>query len=363
MKFLHIADTHLGYQAYAKLDDTGLNQRESDCYSAFNQAIDLAIRNKVDFVLHAGDLFNTIRPSNRTISMALSGISRLSEEDIPFIVISGNHSTPRLRETGSVFRIVDFFSDVFPVYKGRYECIEMNDCYLHLIPHCLDSPTLVEELKKVKKKSGKNVLALHAGVIGIEVFKMGDFNELIVTPGDIDLGADYVALGHYHNFTNLFGRVFYSGSTERFSFSEAEDDKGVLLVEDENQRFIPLQTREMADLEPIDCAKMDERVVMSSIEERLQNLDGKIVRLTLKNLDRSASRGLDFKKIKEMGNKALHFEVRYGMNSLEKQAIEHTGIGNLEEEIRDFWVRKGLDDERGDKLLKLALRYLDEGQE
>jgi DNA repair exonuclease SbcCD nuclease subunit len=362
MRFLHIADTHLGYQAYAKLDENGLNQREVDCYSAFDQAIDLAIEKKVDFVLHAGDLFNTIRPSNRTIFVALSGISRLAQEDIPFIVISGNHSTPRLRETGSVFRIFDFFDNVHPVYKGRYEPLEMNDCFLHLVPHCLDSTVLAQELKKVKTKEGRNVLALHAGVIGIDVFRMGDFNELLVAPGEIDKGMDYVALGHYHEYAHLFDRAYYPGSTERLSFSEAKREKGVLLVDDGKEEFIPLQTREMLDLEPIECLDLDEKAIMNSIEERLHDLDGKIVRLTLKDLDRSISRALDFKKIKDMGNGALHFELKYSTACQEKWATEHTTIGNLEDEIRDFWVKKGLEGKRGDKLLKLALKYLSGGE-
>ena len=362
MRFLHIADTHLGFQAYSKLDDTGINQRESDCYSAFNQSMDIAIEEKVDFVLHAGDLFHKIRPSNRTISQALAGISKLAQEDIPFLVISGNHSTPRLRETGSVFRIFDFFPKIHSIYKSRYETIEMNDCHLHLIPHCISSQALLEELHKVKMKNGKNVLSLHAGIIGIDVFRMGDLNEVLVTPGDINMGADYVALGHYHKFTNLFDRVYYSGSTERLSFSEVDGGKGVILVDESTQRFIPLHTRGMVDLAPIDCDGMDERGVIDSATEKLQNLDGKIVRLTLRNLDRNVYRTLDFRKIKELGKDALHLELRRELQAEKNLLPERSSIGDLGEEIRDFWARRGDKNKNFDALLKLALKYLDEGQ-
>ena len=51
MLFSHISDTHLGLQQY------GLEEREQDVYDSFNQAIDISIKDHVDFVIFAGDLF------------------------------------------------------------------------------------------------------------------------------------------------------------------------------------------------------------------------------------------------------------------------------------------------------------------
>ena len=50
MIFSHISDTHLGLQQY------GLEEREQDIYDSFNQAIDISIKDKVDFVIFAGDI-------------------------------------------------------------------------------------------------------------------------------------------------------------------------------------------------------------------------------------------------------------------------------------------------------------------
>jgi exonuclease SbcD len=107
MRFIHMADTHLGYSAYNRIDpETGRNQREMDIENAFRQAVDIVLEKKPDFVIHAGDLFHTVRPTNRALSFAMEEISRITEEGIPFIIIAGNHSNPRMRETGSVFRII-----------------------------------------------------------------------------------------------------------------------------------------------------------------------------------------------------------------------------------------------------------------
>lgn len=57
MKFAHLADTHLGYRQF------GLLEREKDFYEVFDKIIDKIIEEKVDFVIHSGDLFDSARPS------------------------------------------------------------------------------------------------------------------------------------------------------------------------------------------------------------------------------------------------------------------------------------------------------------
>ena len=52
MKFAHLADTHLGYRQF------GLLEREKDFYEVFDKIIDKIIEEKVDFVIHSGDLFD-----------------------------------------------------------------------------------------------------------------------------------------------------------------------------------------------------------------------------------------------------------------------------------------------------------------
>jgi DNA repair exonuclease SbcCD nuclease subunit len=54
MKFSHISDTHLGQYRSKK-------EREDDTYNAFKQAIEISIKDKVDFVIFSGDIL--IRPN------------------------------------------------------------------------------------------------------------------------------------------------------------------------------------------------------------------------------------------------------------------------------------------------------------
>ena len=111
MRLVHLSDTHLGHSAYNKTDSSGINQREADVYSAFNEIIEYILKTKPDLVIHSGDLFDSVRPSNRAIHEAFRQLVRLSRAEIPTVLISGNHSTPRHKATGSIFRLLEFLDN------------------------------------------------------------------------------------------------------------------------------------------------------------------------------------------------------------------------------------------------------------
>ena len=85
MQFVHMADTHLGYRQY------GLSERETDFLDVFDQAIDEVVRERPDFAVHSGDLFEYSRPPTRALLTAQKGIFRLKNANIPIYAIAGNH--------------------------------------------------------------------------------------------------------------------------------------------------------------------------------------------------------------------------------------------------------------------------------
>jgi len=367
MRILHVADTHLGYSAYHKIAENGINQREMDTYNAFREFIDYAIQSKPDLIIHAGDLFDSIRPSNRAIYFALSQMLRLSEAGIPTVIISGNHETPKLRETGSVFRIFEHLDNIYPVYKGKLEVIEIGNARICAIPHCPSNEELKKNVESVKAEEGyTNIMVLHVGVMGIKDFSYtrGDFNEQIIASGSLPPEFDYIALGHYHKATNVTENAFYSGSTEHFSFKEAGEKKGFYEIDIKNGRemnFIPLNVREMLDLGEINCAGMGAGEVEESIVEKLEgcNIEGKIIRIRLKKIDRSKYKEMAWERIKRIASPALHFEIDYDLMEMEQELVGKSRIGSLEEEWREYIKKIPLDKNR-DEIEKLALKYLSE---
>ena len=68
MQFSHISDTHLGLVQY------GSEERAQDVYDVFNQAIDTSIKDHVDFVIFAGDIFHVPNPNGTAIVQMANGL-------------------------------------------------------------------------------------------------------------------------------------------------------------------------------------------------------------------------------------------------------------------------------------------------
>lgn len=369
MKLLHIADTHIGFSAYRKLYENGINQREIDIFDSFKQFIDYALQNKPDLIIHAGDLFDSVRPTNRAISYVIDQLILLSKAKIPFIVIAGNHSTPRLRETGSVFRLIEHLENIYPIYRSKYETIEINDLKVHAIPHCNDQETFDQNLKKIKldKNFKYNVLVLHTGVEGVNYagkfsYIQDEFNELKVKTGSLKDSFDYIALGHFHKYTEVQSNAFFAGSTEKLSFTEVAQKKGFIEVDlkNKNFEFKELKIREMIDLEPIYCENQKAEEVMTEIIQRINNCEpkDKIIRLKIKEIQISIYHSLDFNKIKKLTQNATHFEIKYEIKR-EEQSIQFLGsFDSLQHEFESYLNNYSIEGMNKEKIRALGQKYL-----
>ena len=95
MRFLHIADIHLGMENYGRIDpSTGLHTRLKDFIKCFSYAIDIALEEKVDLVIFTGDAYKNSNPNPTHQREFARQIYRLSEAEIPVIMINGNHDNP-----------------------------------------------------------------------------------------------------------------------------------------------------------------------------------------------------------------------------------------------------------------------------
>lgn len=93
IRFVHAADLHLG----SPLKTVGANSQElkskleDATYTAFERIVDLAIDERVDFVLVSGDLYDQESRSVRANEFAVEQFERLNDVDIPVYLIYGNH--------------------------------------------------------------------------------------------------------------------------------------------------------------------------------------------------------------------------------------------------------------------------------
>ena len=343
MKIFHVSDTHLGFSAFAKLDpESGFNQREADFYDSFTRFVEITLRERPDLVLHSGDLFDSVRPSNRAISFALTEIRKLADAGIKFVAISGDHETPRLKETGSVFGILRQLSDCNFVYEGGLERIEFDGAEIIAIPHT-SGELFQEDLKQVRglKKEMPRVVMLHAGVLGVGAFRMNEINELLLDATDIAPDADYVAMGHYHNYHVVTGNCCYAGATERASIAEAGVEKGFISIdlETKKRKFMPLETRKMIDAPSLNLKGESATGATAAILRKLESseFDGAIARMRVTGLSSDTRKGVDYNRIRKVSQKALSFDLRFEEHEEEEAVQAGTArIGGLSEEFGSY---------------------------
>jgi len=244
MLFSHISDTHLGLVQY------GSEERAQDVYDSFNQAIDVSIKDHVNFVIFAGDIFHVPNPSGTAIVQMGNGLKRLKQNNIDSFFILGEHDISRVRTTPIPYV---YHNLEFSKYIGQGNPIEYKGILLAgfdkirkpEIPQYEEKFAVVD--KVAKNHSGHKILVLHQGVT--------EFNKFAgeIQSTDLPKNFTYYAMGHLHDkdikqFSHLSGPVVYPGSIELTTSEEIKDaKKGFFEVdisgEEVEPNWIELDTR------------------------------------------------------------------------------------------------------------------------
>lgn len=339
MKIVHLADSHLGYSNFSNIDEYGRNRVEEMVYSGFDMAIDRIIELKPDAVVHAGDVFHHVRPKIRPLFVFQRGLLRLIEKGIPIIIISGNHDAPKSFSQTSPFRLFEGFSGVHIAQRYQYESFELGDHLFHCIPFCLEPADYAIEFEKLRR-SGRDVLVMHGLVESLSNRKMRSVAEHEIADRFLKSDLDYIALGHFHGQAQMSENAWYSGSIEYFNFGESQDCKGMLLVDLETGRAesIPVRPKYMIDPPAIDCSGMRSDEIASSLMQICseEDLSDRMVRITLKNLNRAAYRSLDQVRISRLGAGALYFKIRTQFADEDCRIERPVDRRTMDEEFRAF---------------------------
>ena len=102
LRLLHTADVHLGAR-HADLGDAASAQRERQ-FAAFSASVDLALAEKVDLFLVAGDLFDSNVQPRRSVERVAAELARLVRARIRTVLIPGTHD---VYDRSSVYRAYD----------------------------------------------------------------------------------------------------------------------------------------------------------------------------------------------------------------------------------------------------------------
>ena len=303
MIFSHISDTHLGLQQY------GLEEREQDIYDSFNQAIDISIKDNVEFVIFAGDIFHTPNPSGTAILQMANALKRLKENSIESFFVLGEHDISRIRATPVPYV---YHNLEFSKYVGRGEPVYYKDVMITGFDKIRKNEITAfeEKFRKLdsiaKQHSGHKILVLHQGITEINQFA-GELNA-----SDLPKNFTYYAMGHLHDkfvkdFDQLGGPLAYPGSTE-MTTSEGikETEKGFFEVDissnEAKPTWIKLDTRPQFSTK-VDFEELDNS--MTKIIEKISTFDKKPV-IEIKIHGKTAERDVAEAKILQIIPKTLH---------------------------------------------------------
>jgi DNA repair exonuclease SbcCD nuclease subunit len=244
LRIIHTADVHLG----ARHDDLGEQaaaQRERQ-FAAFRATVDLALAERVDLFLIAGDLFDSNVQPRRSVERVAAEVRRLAEARVRTVIIPGTHDC---YDRASIYRAYDLATmTVGPAgaatSDGMITVLDPNRPSVHLPALDATVHARVFATKRAPHSPLRDPLVAGDGPaatwrIGllhgsISIPGKTQHDEVVVTTDEIARsGLDYLALGHWHSTQQgKAGTVTYAyaGAPEAVALHQAGAGK-VLVVE------------------------------------------------------------------------------------------------------------------------------------
>lgn len=223
IKLLHTSDLHLD-APFLFLGEKGHAHRQ-ELLSALDRIVRIAIEEKADLFLIAGDLFNSNNPSYTTIDLVVDTFKKLEQVGIPICLIPGSHDC---YDAHSVYRLYNFqdalsnltiFTD--KLKKKTFEDLDLT-VYGRAVLGRGEPESFLQNLVPVTKT--KFHVALIHGFL--DSLADGTKEKDIFYADEIkNSNMSYIALGAHHSFTNCSQdsvKAFYCGSPEMLDFRQKD---------------------------------------------------------------------------------------------------------------------------------------------
>ncbi len=271
MRILHTSDWHLGHVLHQM-------SREVEHAAFLDWLVDVALREAVDAVVIAGDVFDNANPP-ATAQAAWFGFLHQLTQRVPgveVVVIAGNHDSPaRLAAPAQLLaplgvRVIgrveyrDGELDVEPLVVPLHRGGEVG-AWVVAVPFLRPSDLpasddaegvdpLIEGVRQIyeracdaareRRRPGQSMVVMgHLYAAGTELSRLSERrilggNQHAVPAAIFPEDATYVALGHLHKAQRIGGRehVRYSGSPLPLSLAESDYKHQVVIVDLDGDR-------------------------------------------------------------------------------------------------------------------------------
>lgn len=309
VKFAHVADVHLGGWKQQPLQD--LN------FQSFRNLIDICIEKKLDFVLIAGDLFDSAYPPIEILKETFAEFRRLKRAGIPCFIIAGSHDysvsgktfLDVLEKAGFCKNVADFeeIGDKIILNPVVHEGIA-----LYGYPG-KKSGLEIRDLRNIKLNDAPGMFKIFMLHTTIDKAK----GTLPIDAVEIDLlpKADYYALGHLH-IDFQYQNFVYPGPVFPNNFQELEDLQhgSFYIVDTESDNSLQKIELKLKEVIPLQIEVKNALTATEQIISLLDELDieDKIVLLRIRGeLEHQKTSDIKFSQIEEFAKqKKVYFMLR-----------------------------------------------------
>jgi len=369
IKFAHISDVHLGAWRNERINELG--------YKALEELIDFIIKEKVDFVILSGDLYDVSNPKVEVIDLATKAMKKLKDVNIPVYGIMGSHDfSPSNKSMVRPLFTAGLYIDAWVPELTVDNKIKLN--------FLVDPKTKIkiagirarkrsleiEEYRELDREfleteKGPKIFIFHTM---LSELKPKEFKDMESAPKSLlPQNFDYYAGGHLHKTVPEIlneesitlkiserNNIIYPGYVFPTDFRELERNKqgGFCLVSGEikgenldlNVKFIPIKVIDIENIS-LDCTNKVVSTVLSELEEKLSNRDyqDKIVTIRLFGpLSSGKTYDIKINEIIQNFKEKGAYEVLINKNALTTEEYQAISIstGKSNEEIEAALIKE-----------------------
>jgi DNA repair exonuclease SbcCD nuclease subunit len=294
LKFVHTADTHLGFEItkIVQADPLGRQSRADAIFENFVAIVEHAIETEADLFIHSGDLFNKYYIPREVLDELIRPFTDLVRAGIPVLLIPGNHERSEFP-----FDLFHGNKNVFVFDRPKSLSLTLDGYSVGIagFPFIREDSRrtflkALEETEYEGMRSDFNILLTHQAfdqaTVGPVDFTFREGRPDTVSRQSIPLDFEYIAAGHIHRYQILSHPLkpkvnfVYPGSTQRISFAEMNEEKGFVEAEVLNDRietrFMLLPVYDMETVE-IAAAGLGTRDLEEAIEGQFWRFDEDLV--------------------------------------------------------------------------------------
>lgn len=356
--FIHTADLHLGLEFKSvNFNRQKANERRIELWNTFERIVRKAQEDKVDFLLIAGDLFEEEYFTFKDINRVKNTFSQA--EDVNIVLVAGNHDTLNKK---TLYKAVKWPENVTIFETGTLHKKEFPDKNTHIYGYSWDKAEIDKDIFAHFPGLDReciNILLIHGDVLSRESKYLPLDKNLL-----LQLGFDYIALGHIHKPIIFSEKIAYCGSPEPLDFGEIGIHgiiEGTIEKENVTMSLFPLSKRSFIIKE----INISETMTYNEILDKIRKCDNfpmrnkNLYRIVLKGI---RDRDIDFNLedlVEVLSSEFYYLELvdkTIPDYDLERLEIENKNniIGLFIEEMR----KKDLNDEINKEALYIGLETL-----